>query len=79
MFKAITHDLNVTRCELPFFDPTHLPPHLIKLIVTCIRLGKKEGKTDNKVTFSIHSSRSLKIMLKLSGMSHEAFTKIVSM
>jgi len=32
-----------------------LTPHLIKLIVTCIRLGKKkEKKSDNKVTFVFH-------------------------
>lgn len=32
-----------------------LTPHLIKLIVTCIRLGKKKGKkSDNKVTFVFH-------------------------
>lgn len=76
MFKAITHNLNVTRCELPFFDPHTFD----KAHCNLHQVGKKKDKTDNKVTFSIHSSsRSLKIMLNLSGMSHEAFTKIVSM
>lgn len=51
-----------------------LTPHLIKLIVTCIRLGKKEGKnqTIKWHFFSIHSSsRYLKIMLMLTGTSHD--------